>query len=66
MRQYLWTIAGVQSLPENTSPPSKGAGNSPGIGLLIAIVKGLQPLLFLLFAELGRVRDFEERWSKLH
>ncbi len=46
--------------------PSEGSGYSPSIWFLVAVVKGLQPLLFLLFAEACGIRDFEESWRKFY
>ena len=45
---------------------AESSRNSPGIGLLVAIVEWLQTLHFLLLAEACGVGDFEESWSKLH
>lgn len=48
------------------SAASEGAGDPPGVGLLVAVVERLQALLFLLLAEARRVRHFEEGGCKLH
>lgn len=45
---------------------SEGSGYSPGIWFLVAVVEGLQPLLFLLLAEACGIRDFEESWRKFY
>lgn len=45
---------------------SEGSGYSPSIWFLVAVIKGLQPLLFLLFAEACGIRDFEESWRKFY
>lgn len=49
---------------ESTAP--EGTRDSPGVGLLVAVVQRLQPLLFLLFAEARRVGHFEEGGRELH
>lgn len=48
------------------SSSSEGAGNPPGVGLFVAVVQGLEALLFLLFAEARRVGHFEEGGRELH
>lgn len=45
---------------------SEGAGDSPGVGILVFVVEGLDLLLLLLLAEFGRVGELEELRSKLH
>lgn len=50
----------------HTSTASEGTRDSPGVGFLVAVVQRLQALLFLLLAEAGGVRHFEEGWGKLH
>lgn len=52
------------SLFTSTSP--EGAGDSPGIGFLVAVVQRLEALLFLLLAETSGVRHFKESRRKLH
>ena len=42
------------------SAASEGTRDSPGVGLFVAVVQRLEPLLFLLFAEARRVGHFEE------
>lgn len=60
----------IRNQPESrrkpSSSPPERARYPPGIGLLVAVVEGLQPLLLLLLAQLGWVRNLEESWCKLH
>lgn len=49
-----------------TSAASEGAGDSPGVGLLVAVVQRLQALLLLLLAEARGVRHFEEGGRELY
>ena len=48
------------------SASSEGAGDSPGVGLLVAVVQRLQFQLLLLPAEAMRVGHSVERWGELH
>lgn len=56
----------AESRRERSSSPPERARYPPGVGLLVAVVQGLQPLLLLLLAQLGWIRNLEESWGKLH
>ena len=52
--------------PRASSAPPEGAGDPPGVGLLVAVVQGLEALLFLLLAEACGVGHLEEGRGELH
>ena len=65
MGQFTWREAG-RLLSGASSAAPEGAGDSPGVGLLVSVVERFQLLQPLLAAETRRVAHSVERRSKLH
>lgn len=55
-----------RSVTSPASAASEGAGDPPGVGLLVAVVQRFEALLLLLLAEARGVGHFEEGGSELY